>query len=111
MEEDFTFQCMVCWKEECLTAEIAWLTGIVKGTEMRMTKEADGIESDDRDRGRKVQCSDKKDEDRRLRGRRASAKKTNGERTTENMTCWKVTGEQVTVEKEGGGNGTGEKFM
>ena len=27
--------------------------------------------------------------------------KTNGERTSENMTCRKVTGEKVTVEKEG----------
>ena len=87
MEEDFTFQCTGCWKVECLTAELARLTGIVKGMEMRITKETDG-------RGRKDQCSDKKDEDRRLRGGRASAsaRKTNGERTTENMACRKVTG-------------------
>ena len=43
-----------------LTAEIARLTGIVKGMEI----------------------------------------KTIGERTSENMTCWKVTGEKVAVEKE-----------
>ena len=30
------------------------------------------------------------------------AGKTNGERTTENMTCRRVTGEKVTVDKEGG---------
>ena len=66
MEEDFTFQCKGCWKVECLTAELARLTVIVKGMEMRITKETDG-------RGRKEQCSDKKDEDRRLRGGRASA--------------------------------------
>ena len=30
------------------------------------------------------------------------ARKTNGERTTESMTCRKVTGDKVTVEKEGG---------
>ena len=30
---------------------------------------------------------------------------TNGERTTGNMTCRKVTGEKVTVEKEGGTRG------
>ena len=63
-----------------------------------MTKETDGIESDDRERGWKEQCSDKKDEERRLRGGRAIVRKTNGERTTENMTCSKVTGEKVTVE-------------
>jgi len=43
---------------------------------MRITKETDGIESDDRESGRKEQCSDNKDEDRRLRGGRASAMKT-----------------------------------
>ena len=36
------------------------------------------------------------------RGGRVIARKTNGERITENMTCMKVTGEKVTVEKEGG---------
>ena len=30
------------------------------------------------------------------------ARTTNGERATGNMTCRKVTGEKVTVEKEGG---------
>ena len=79
----------------CLTAELARLTGIVKGIEMRITKETDG-------RGRKEQCSDKRGEDRRLRGGRASARKTNGERTTESMTCSKVTGEKVTVDERGG---------
>ena len=64
MEEDFTFQCKGCWKVECLTAELARLTGIVKGMEMRMTKETDGIESDDRETGRKQQCNDKKYEER-----------------------------------------------
>ena len=33
------------------------------------------------------------------------ARTTNGERTTENMTCRKVTGEKVTVEKKGGTRG------
>ena len=66
-----------------------------------MTKETDGIESDDRERGRKEQCSDKKDEERRLRGGRVITRKTNGERRTENMTCRKVSGEKVTVENEG----------
>ena len=33
------------------------------------------------------------------------ARTTNGERTTGNMTCRKVTGEKVTVEKEGGTRG------
>ena len=47
----------------------------VKGIEMRMTKETDGIESDDRERGRKEQCSDKEDEERRLRGGRAITRK------------------------------------
>ena len=69
---------------------------------MRITKETDR-------RSRKEQCSNKKDEDRRLRGGRAStsARKTNGERTTENMACRKVTGEKVTV--GGGDNGTREE--
>ena len=68
-EEGFTFQCLGCWKVDCLTAELARLTDIVKGVE---------------------------------RGGRVIARKTNRERTTENMTCRKVTGEKVTVEKEGG---------
>ena len=33
MEEDFTFQCTGCLKVECLTAELARLTDIVKGME------------------------------------------------------------------------------
>ena len=41
-----------------------------------MTKETDGIESDNRERGRKEQCSDKKDEERRLRGGRVITRKT-----------------------------------
>ena len=92
MEEDFTFQCTGCLKVECLTAELARLTDIVKGMEMRITKETDG-------RGRKEQCSDKKGEDSILRGGRASARKANGERTSENMACRKVTGEKVTVDE------------
>ena len=92
MEEDFSYQCKGCRNVECLTAELARLTGIAKGMEMRIIKETDGTESDDRERGRKQQCSDKKDEERRLRGGRASARKTHGKRTTENMTCRKVTG-------------------
>ena len=78
----------------------------MKKTEIRITKEMDGM-------GRKEQCSDKKDEDRRLRGGRASAsaRKTNGERTTENMACRKVTGEKVTEEEGGHWDKRGEKFM
>ena len=71
-EEVFTFQCLWCWKVDCLTAELAKLTDIVKG----MEREGSVI-----------------------------TRKTNGERTTENMTCRKVTGERVTVEKEGGTRG------
>ena len=85
MEEDFTFHCTGCWKVECPTGELVKLAGIVKGVDMRITKETDG-------RGRKEQSIEKKDEDRRLRGGRASARKTTGERTTENMACRKVTG-------------------
>ena len=86
---------------DCLTAEIARLTDIVKWMEMRMTKETDGIERDGKERVRNEQCSEKNDEDRKLGGGRASARTTNGERKTENMTCRKVTGKKVTVEKEG----------
>ena len=32
-EEGFTFQCLGCWKVDCLTAELARLTDIVKGIE------------------------------------------------------------------------------
>ena len=71
-EEGFTFQCLGCWKVDCLTAELARLTDIVKGMES---------------------------------GGRVIARKTNGERTTGNMTCRKVTGEKGTVEKEGGTRG------
>ena len=47
-------------KLDCLTAELARLMDSVKGMEMRLTKETDGLESDDRDRGRKEQYSDKR---------------------------------------------------
>ena len=56
------------------------LMDTVKRMEMRMTKQTDGIESDDRKRGRKEQCSDKKDEERRLRGGRVITRKTNGKK-------------------------------
>ena len=71
-EEGFTFHCLGCWKVDCLTAELARLTDIVKR-----------IES----------------------GGRVIVRRTNGERTTGNMICGKVTGEKVTVEKEGGTRG------
>ena len=64
MEEGFTFHCLGCWKMDCLTADLARLTGIVKGMEMRMTNDTDGIESDDMERGWKEHCRDKKDEER-----------------------------------------------
>ena len=54
MEEGFTFQCLGCGKWT-VQQKIARLTGIVKGMDMRMTKETDGIESGDRERGRKEQ--------------------------------------------------------
>ena len=47
MEEWFTFQCFGCWKVDYLAAETARLTGIVKGMDMRMTKETGAIDSDD----------------------------------------------------------------
>ena len=69
-EEGFTFQCLGCWKVDCLTAELARVTDSVME-----------------------------------RGGRVIARKTNEERTIENITCRKVTGEKVTVEKEGGTRG------
>jgi len=48
---------------DCIAAEIAKLTDIVKGMELIMTTGTDGIECDDRERGRK-------DEERRPRGGR-----------------------------------------
>ena len=101
-EEGFTFPYVRCWKGDCLTTETAKLTDIVKGLELRKTNETVEIESDDRERDRTAQCSDKKDEEKRLRGGRVTAREHIGERTTENMTCRKVTGEKMTVEKEGG---------
>ena len=64
-EEGFTFQCLWCWKVDCLTAELARLTDTVKGMQS---------------------------------GGRVIARTTNGERQ-------QVTGEKVTVEKEGGTRG------
>jgi len=52
-EEWFTFRCLGCWNVDCLTAGIDRLTDIVKGMEMRMTKETYEIESDGKERGRK----------------------------------------------------------
>ena len=43
------------------------------------------MESDDRERGRKEECSDKKEEESRLRGRKVIAREEIGEPTTENM--------------------------
>ena len=71
-EEGLTFQCLGCWKVDCLRAELGRLTDIVKGMQS---------------------------------GGRVIARTTNRERTTGNMTCGKVTGEKVTVEKEGGTRG------
>ena len=70
--QGFTFQCLGCWKVDCLTAELARLTDIVK---------------------------------RVVRGGRVIARKTSGVRTTENMTCRKVTWEKVAGEKERGTTG------
>ena len=46
-----------------------------------------------------------------MRGGRASARKTNGERTRESMACRKVTEEKVTVDEGGQWDMRGEKFM
>ena len=45
-EEGFTFQCLGCWKVDCLTDIVKWI-------EMRMIKETDGIEIGGKERGRK----------------------------------------------------------
>jgi len=37
MEEGLTFQCVWCWKVDCLTTEVARLKHIVMGMEIRMT--------------------------------------------------------------------------
>jgi len=47
-----------------------------------------------------------------LKGARAIARKTNGERTTEHATCKKVRGEKVAIEEgEGQWDRKGEKYM
>ena len=92
-----------CWKVECLTAALVSLpvTGIVKGMEMRMTKPTDGIESDDRERGWKEQCSDKKDEERRLKGGRVDCKENKWRKNNRKHDMHEGDREKVTVEKEG----------
>ena len=79
---------------DSLTAELARLEEIVKGMETRITKGSDGIESSGKERGQTEQHRDKIGEERSMRAGRAIARKTNGERTTENVTCRKVTGEE-----------------
>ena len=53
---------------DCMAAEIARLSDIVKGTELRITKGTDGIKSDDREIGRK-------DDERRLKRGRVITRK------------------------------------
>ena len=114
MEDDFTFQCKGCYKVECLTAGLARFIGSVKGMEVRMIKETDGTESDDRERGRNQQCSDKKDEERRLRGGRASASK-NRWRKNNRKHDMQEGDRGESDSREGGGGGQwdkrGEKLM
>ncbi len=115
MEEGFTFQCIGCWKVECLQKEIVRLTDIVKGMEIGISKEAGRMERDDRERGEntarlKENSSGKKTEERRLRGGKVIGGEEIGKSTTENVTSVKVTGKKVTVEKEGGKmGGRGER--
>ncbi|KAK2170743.1 hypothetical protein NP493_1143g00006 [Ridgeia piscesae] len=47
-----------------ITTRVSYANRYCEGVEMRMTKETNGIENDDRERIRKDQC-DKKDEERR----------------------------------------------
>ena len=62
-EEGFMFQCLGCWKVDCLTAELARLTDIVKGVQSggrviarnnrkHDMQEGDRGESDSREGGR-----------------------------------------------------------
>ena len=68
---------------------------------MRTTKEMDGIESDDRERGRKEQCGDNKYEERRLRGGRKNNRKHDiqegdrGERDSRELGCDNRTREEI----------------
>ena len=48
----------------------------MKGVDLRMTKETVGIEGDDRERDRTEQCSDKKEEEKRLKGGKVIASET-----------------------------------
>ena len=112
-EEGFTFQCVGCWKVKGLEKEVARLVDIVKGMEMRISKETDGMERDDRERvGNTVRLKEQssgnkssgnKTEERRLRGGKVIGGEENGRSTAGNVTGVKVTGEKVTVEKEVGG--------
>ena len=57
-EERFTFQCLGCWKVDCLTAELARLTDIVKGMErkhdMQVTGEKVTVEEEGGTRGQEM---------------------------------------------------------
>ncbi|KAK2157399.1 hypothetical protein NP493_1880g00017 [Ridgeia piscesae] len=96
-EEGFTFQCLGCWKVDCLTADVARLTDIVKGME----------------RGGKV-IARTTNGDRITGNCCATGGKTNGRKEvrvdvtkrksiTRTMTGRKDTGKKGTTEKAAGG--------
>ena len=66
---------------------------------MRLTKEKYGVDSDDRKRGRKEQCSDKGDEERSMRGVRVTPW-TQTEKEQERHDIHEGDGEKLTVKKE-----------
>ena len=122
-EEGFTFQCLGCWKVDCLTAELARLTDIVKGMQSggrviarttngerttgnmtcrKVTGEKVTVEKEGGTRGQEMREVD------------ATGGKTNGRKEvrgdvtkrksiTRTMTGRKETGKKGTTEKAAGG--------
>ena len=122
-EEGFTFQCLGCWKVDCLTAELARLTDIVKGIQSggrviarttngerttgnmtcrKVTGEKVTVEKEGGTRGQEMREVD------------ATGGKTNGRKEvrgdvtkrksiTRTMTGRKETGKKGTTEKAAGG--------
>ncbi|KAK2192629.1 hypothetical protein NP493_27g00033 [Ridgeia piscesae] len=90
-DEGFTFQCLGCWKVDCLTAELARLTDIVKGMQSggRVIARTTNGERGGKTNGRKEVRGDvtkRKSITRTMTGRKETGKKG----TTE-----KAAGEQV----------------
>ena len=92
--EGFTFQCLGCWKVDCLTAEIARLTDIVKGMQCGgrvIARTTNG----ERTTGN-MTC-------RKMTGEKVRGDVTKRKSITKTMSGRKETGKKGTTEKAAGG--------